>query len=107
VMTPITKKLDLQPHVFAIHASGVVAMIAPRLPEAKSNPVIVANSFSWNHWEKAFSAGTYTPPTPNPIKPRPTAAQPIVGAEAKMMQPMVAIKHQKPTTRLGPMVSER
>ena len=52
------KKLDLHPHVLAIHARGVVAMIAPRLPEASSSPVMVANSFLRNHCDKAFMAGT-------------------------------------------------
>jgi len=75
-MAEMATKLARHPQVWAIHASGVVAAMAPRFPTARSNPIMVANSLWENHWEKAFMAGMKTPPTPNPMRARPADAHP-------------------------------
>ena len=91
VMPPIKKNVGRHPQVAAAQANGVVAITAPRLPTDMSSPTIVANSFSRNHWDRALSVGTYTPPTPKPIKARPAEAQPMEGAMPNIKQPMAAV----------------
>ena len=55
---------------------------------------------------KIFSPGTKMPPTPIPIKARPTPAMNIFGASPKTRQPRQEISVKIVTTRRGPIVSD-